>query len=77
MEVRGGVNTVGSAQMVSVALSRAETEALLQRVPSVFRTQVNDVLLAALGRVLGEWSGRDRILVDVEGHGREEAVIGA
>ncbi|MCX4863850.1 non-ribosomal peptide synthase/polyketide synthase [Streptomyces sp. NBC_00825] len=77
VEVRGGVNTVGSAQMVSVALSRAETEALLQRVPSVFRTQVNDVLLAALGRVLGEWSGRDRILVDVEGHGREEAVIGA
>ncbi|WP_037867572.1 condensation domain-containing protein, partial [Streptomyces sp. NRRL S-1868] len=42
----------------------------------MFRTQVNDVLLAVLGRVLGCWSGRDRVWVDVEGHGREEAVVG-
>ncbi|WP_328928131.1 non-ribosomal peptide synthase/polyketide synthase [Streptomyces sp. NBC_00190] len=77
VEVAGGVNTVGSAEIVSVALPVAETEALLQKVPAVFRTQVNDVLLAVLGRVLGEWSGRERVLVDVEGHGREESVIGA
>ncbi|MCX4863848.1 MULTISPECIES: non-ribosomal peptide synthase/polyketide synthase [unclassified Streptomyces] len=76
-DVPAGTNTVADTAIETMTLSRAETEALLQRVPSVFRTQVNDVLLAALGRALGEWSGRDRILVDVEGHGREEAVIGA
>ncbi|WP_274562737.1 non-ribosomal peptide synthase/polyketide synthase [Streptomyces spiramyceticus] len=76
-EVGAGQNTVGSADLVSVVLPREDTEALLQQVPGVFRTQVNDVLLAVLGRVLGEWSGRDRVWVDVEGHGREEAVLDA
>jgi non-ribosomal peptide synthase protein (TIGR01720 family) len=48
---------------------------LLQEVPQAYQTQINDVLLAALGRVCGEWSGRDAVLVDVEGHGREEEVV--
>ncbi|MER7414397.1 non-ribosomal peptide synthetase [Streptomyces cacaoi] len=76
VEVEPGVNTVASSEVVTVELSAADTEGLLQRVPGVFRTQVNDVLLAVLGRVLGCWSGRDRVWVDVEGHGREEAVVG-
>ncbi|MGW5698976.1 condensation domain-containing protein, partial [Streptomyces asiaticus] len=42
------------------------------RVPGVYRTQINDVLLAALGRVLAGWTGEDRVLVAMEGHGREE-----
>ncbi|MGH3991453.1 MAG: condensation domain-containing protein, partial [Pseudonocardiaceae bacterium] len=46
--------------------------ALLQDVPGVYRTQINDVLLSALGRVLRGWTGRERVLLDLEGHGREE-----
>ncbi|WP_438485388.1 non-ribosomal peptide synthase/polyketide synthase [Streptomyces sp. S186] len=72
-----GTSTVADTAIETVSLTAEETEALLQQVPAVFRTQVNDVLLAALGRALGEWSGRDRVVVDLEGHGREEAVIGA
>ncbi len=53
------------------ARPRAETEALLQRVPAAYRTQINDVLLAALGRVLRDWTG-DPVTVALEGHGREE-----
>ncbi|MGH3749808.1 MAG: condensation domain-containing protein, partial [Micromonosporaceae bacterium] len=67
-----GANTVGSTRSVTVGLDSEQTRALLQDVPGVYRTQVNDVLLAALGRVLGAWTGRDRVLVDLEGHGREE-----
>jgi amino acid adenylation domain-containing protein/non-ribosomal peptide synthase protein (TIGR01720 family) len=62
--------SVASARNVSVRLDRAATDALLRDVPEVYRTQVNDVLLAALGRVLTEWSGR--ALLTLEGHGREE-----
>ena len=40
--------------------------------PGVYRTQVNDVLLSALGRVLADWAGTDRVTVALEGHGREE-----
>src|SRR5204862_2912758 len=67
-----GANTVGSMRSVTVRLEPAETRALLQDVPGVYRTQVNDVLLAGLGRVLARWTGRDRVLVDLEGHGRED-----
>ncbi|WP_410592315.1 non-ribosomal peptide synthase/polyketide synthase [Amycolatopsis sp. lyj-23] len=67
-----GENTAGSARTVTVRLDPATTDALLHQVPDVYRTQINDVLLSALGRVLARWTGRDRVLVSLEGHGREE-----
>ncbi|HEY0640037.1 MAG TPA: amino acid adenylation domain-containing protein [Pseudonocardiaceae bacterium] len=73
---RAGRNTVGSARGVTVRLGRATTDALLHAVPPVYRTQVNDVLLTALGRVLAGWTGRDDTLVTLEGHGREEIIDG-
>ncbi|PWG07007.1 non-ribosomal peptide synthetase, partial [Streptomyces sp. V2] len=72
----GGDNTVAAQRFVTVALSAEQTEALLSRVPSVYRTQVNDVLLTALARTLRTWTGRDRIVVNLEGHGREELFDG-
>ncbi|SEC47099.1 non-ribosomal peptide synthase domain TIGR01720/amino acid adenylation domain-containing protein [Amycolatopsis tolypomycina] len=67
-----GENTAGSARTVTVRLDGKTTDALLHQVPEVYRTQINDVLLSALGRVLARWTGRDRVLVSLEGHGREE-----
>src|SRR5262249_48205447 len=34
--------------------------------------QINDVLLTALAEAWADWSGNDVLLVDLEGHGREE-----
>jgi hypothetical protein len=59
-----------------VELDEAETQALLTAVPPVYGTQVNDVLLAALARVLTEWSGGRAALVELEGHGREDLFPG-
>ena len=67
-----GENTVESSRSVSVRLDAAKTQALLRTVPEVYRTQVNDVLLAALGRVLTDWTGGNTVVVDTEGHGRED-----
>ncbi|MFE7813012.1 non-ribosomal peptide synthase/polyketide synthase, partial [Streptomyces sp. NPDC057433] len=69
---RPGPHTHGTAATVTVELEPETTEALLRRVPEVYRTQVNDVLLSALGRTLARWCGRDTVLVGVEGHGRED-----
>ncbi len=66
-----GDNPEGGAHVVTVTLTEDETRSLLTEVPPVYRTQANDVLLAALARTLGEWTGADSVLVDVEGHGRE------
>ncbi|MEU3624601.1 non-ribosomal peptide synthetase [Amycolatopsis coloradensis] len=69
---RSGRNAAKSERGVSVSLGRAETAALLRDVPDAYRTEVNDVLVSALGRVLSEWTGRPRIVLAMEGHGREE-----
>ena len=67
-----GANTEASARTVSVSLNVEETRALLQEVPKAYRTQINDVLLTALVQVLATWSGSNSVLVELEGHGREE-----
>ncbi|MEU8712515.1 non-ribosomal peptide synthase/polyketide synthase [Streptomyces sp. NPDC048663] len=69
---RPGPNTHGTADTVTVTLDETTTDALLRQVPEVYRTQVGDILLSALGRTLARWCGRDRILLGVEGHGRED-----
>ncbi|MBW3654501.1 MAG: amino acid adenylation domain-containing protein [Gemmatimonadetes bacterium] len=61
-----------AAGPVTVALDAEETRALLQDVPRAYRTGINDVLLAALARAVTAWTGGTRVLVDLEGHGREE-----
>nr|WP_252979178.1 non-ribosomal peptide synthetase [Pseudomonas cyclaminis] len=59
------------AETVSVRLGAEHTRQLLQQAPSAYRTQVNDLLLTALARVLCRWSGHDSALIQLEGHGRE------
>ncbi len=65
-------NTEGSAQTVSQALSAEETHALLFAVPKAYRTQINEVLLAALVMTFARWTGQQVLLVHLEGHGRED-----
>jgi non-ribosomal peptide synthase protein (TIGR01720 family) len=43
----------------------------LQKIPRVYHTEINDLLLAALVNTVCKWSGHDGIVVGIEGHGRE------
>jgi amino acid adenylation domain-containing protein/non-ribosomal peptide synthase protein (TIGR01720 family) len=63
-----------SAQAIGISftLDQPRTEALLQQVHAAYRTQVNDVLLAALTLAYSRWSGQSNLLLTLEGHGREE-----
>jgi amino acid adenylation domain-containing protein/non-ribosomal peptide synthase protein (TIGR01720 family) len=67
-----GKNTVASAQLISRVLEEEETRALLQEAPGAYNTQINDLLLTAQARVCARWTGKSRLLIDLEGHGREE-----
>ncbi len=64
-------NTVAASAQISVSLSQEETHALLHSVPSIYNTQINDVLLTALVQSFAHWTGKCSLLVDLEGHGRE------
>jgi amino acid adenylation domain-containing protein/non-ribosomal peptide synthase protein (TIGR01720 family) len=65
-------NTVKDQQTIELQLDRATTEAFLKDAPAAYRTQANDLLLTALGRALCAWGGHSQILVELEGHGRED-----
>ncbi|MBQ4848294.1 non-ribosomal peptide synthetase [Pseudoalteromonas sp. MMG005] len=60
---------VGTLQF---ALSQSITEQLLQKANIPYRTQINELLLAALVRGFSLWSGHSNLRLDLEGHGREE-----
>ncbi|MGG7553955.1 non-ribosomal peptide synthase/polyketide synthase [Pseudomonas sp. ES3] len=64
------------ALTVRTQLNKEMTRQLLQDAPAAYRTQVNDLLLTALARVMVRWTGTDSALIQLEGHGREELFDG-
>jgi amino acid adenylation domain-containing protein/non-ribosomal peptide synthase protein (TIGR01720 family) len=71
-----GNNIVASARAVIVELEAETTRALLQEVPKTYHSQINDALLTALVQALAAWVGEPRLLLDLEGHGREDLFDG-
>ncbi|MDG9931285.1 amino acid adenylation domain-containing protein [Pseudomonas sp. GD04042] len=57
---------------IHTRLDSGYTRKLLQQAPAAYRTQVNDLLLTALARVIARWTGEDSVRVQLEGHGRED-----
>jgi amino acid adenylation domain-containing protein/non-ribosomal peptide synthase protein (TIGR01720 family) len=64
----GGDDTAGSVATLNVALGREETAALLD---AAGRMPLESVLLTAVARTVAQWTGRNSVRIDVEGHGRE------
>ncbi|WP_270171318.1 non-ribosomal peptide synthase/polyketide synthase [Paenibacillus sp. SYP-B4298] len=71
-----GENSHASMERVSRSLTAEETRMLLHEVPSAYRTHINDVLLTALMQSVAGWTGQRSLLLNLEGHGREELVDG-
>jgi len=72
----------GTAKRLTLTLPAAVTRAFLTRVPAAFHGGVNEVLLTGLVLAVADWCRRrgrgaghagHAVLVDLEGHGREEA----
>ncbi|WP_149094049.1 non-ribosomal peptide synthetase [Paenibacillus terrae] len=62
---------IGDSESVTAVWTSAETEQLLKQANRAFHTEVNDLLLTAVGMALQAWSGNERFLIHLEGHGRE------
>ncbi|HKV40996.1 MAG TPA: amino acid adenylation domain-containing protein [Blastocatellia bacterium] len=72
----GGINLERTRRSVEVALTIDETRRLLRDVPATYGTHINEVLLTGLVLAFSEWTGQRELLVDLEGHGREELFPG-
>ncbi|PGS36712.1 hypothetical protein COC58_24660, partial [Bacillus cereus] len=59
---------------LTTSLEEDETEKLLKGVNKAYNTEINDILLTALAETISKWSNADKILVDLESHGREEII---
>ncbi len=70
-----GRGEVATSEYLETVLEASTTRNLLERVPPVYRTEINDALLAALAGTLTAWAG-GAVLVELEGHGREEVMPG-
>jgi non-ribosomal peptide synthase protein (TIGR01720 family) len=63
-------------ETVGMNLDPRDTETLLTEVNHAYGTEINDILLTALAMAVRQWCGMDKILVNLEGHGRESIVAG-
>jgi len=70
------VDLVSTARRLTVTLPAGQTAPLLTTVPAAVHGAVNDVLLTALALAFAKWRGGDELVLDLEGHGREEIVPG-
>ena len=74
------VDVRSTVDEVRLRLPREVTEALLSSLPSAFHCGPNDGLLAGLVLAVAAWRrargvGESSVLVNMEGHGREESVV--
>ncbi|MGJ5138766.1 non-ribosomal peptide synthase/polyketide synthase [Bradyrhizobium oligotrophicum] len=72
----GETDRVADGEDVAVSFDADVTGQLLKQAPAAYRTQVNDLLLAALARAVSRWCGLGECLVELEGHGREDLFEG-
>lgn len=63
---------IKDTETLSVEFDAGQTRQLLQQVPSVFHTEINDNLLAALAKTLTAFTGDQKVVINMEGHGREQ-----
>lgn len=67
-----GVNSKDSTDTILVSLNEEDTQVLLQEITRIYKVKINDILLTALAVVICRWTGDKRVLINVEGHGRED-----
>jgi amino acid adenylation domain-containing protein/non-ribosomal peptide synthase protein (TIGR01720 family) len=61
---------------LSWTLSPERTSMLLREAPRAYRLRIDEVLLAVLASVVGAEAGRSELIVELEGHGREDVIEG-
>ncbi|WP_159882307.1 non-ribosomal peptide synthetase [Paenibacillus puerhi] len=64
-------NKLKYAHDIQVQFSKEESEDLLKHVNGAYNTDINDLLLTALGLCVRDWTSEEQILINLEGHGRE------
>ncbi|MCG8686953.1 MAG: condensation domain-containing protein, partial [Desulfobacterales bacterium] len=65
-------NTEADAVRCGFSLDRGATDRLLKDIPRAHGFGARDVLLAGICREIASWTGNRSVVLDMEGHGRED-----
>lgn len=70
MEIRKNSDSANARMELTIE----DTEKLIKQVNGAYNSEINDILLTALGLTLKDWTGENKVLISLEGHGREEII---
>jgi amino acid adenylation domain-containing protein/non-ribosomal peptide synthase protein (TIGR01720 family) len=73
-DYKQGSNLISDTKTFSFKLNEKKTRALLSTVNKAFNTEINDILLTALGLCIKRAFGLETVVVGLESHGREDLV---
>ncbi len=59
---------------IAITFTKEETHTLLSNVNKAYNTEINDILLIALGMAISDWTNESNVAIWMEGHGREEII---
>jgi len=62
---------IKDSETLIAALEADETEKLLKNTNQAYNTEINDILLTAVGMAAADWADVEMVLINLEGHGRE------
>lgn len=68
----GEISKNKDSQVISSYLEEDITNKLLEEAHKAYNTEINDLLLSALGLAFNEWCGVKNIAITLHGHGREQ-----
>jgi len=68
--------TLAASQVLRWQLDQPHTQALLHQATGTWQCRVDELLLAALAQALAGWGATAGVLLELEGHGREEVIDG-
>lgn len=71
VDMESTTTTSKSQQTLCTKLNKELTNILLSQTNEIYNTQTDDLLLAALMKTFAKWSGINKKIIWVEGHGRE------
>ncbi|MEL4897611.1 amino acid adenylation domain-containing protein [Crocosphaera sp. Alani8] len=72
VDFTSGKNTMREAETLSISFNQQDTQRLLQEIYSRYQIQINEVLIAALTQTFETLTGQKKLLIELEGHGRED-----
>ncbi|RAL25792.1 non-ribosomal peptide synthetase [Thermoflavimicrobium daqui] len=63
---------IQESDYIELSLTKEQTKQLLSQIHHAYNTEINDILLTAVGLTVKDWVNTDQVSILLEGHGREE-----